>query len=317
MLDNPFRPPTYNHDGSVAAAAAVQSYGGEQNVPLAMNQPAGGVLPSPNRNVLIAHMLFKTLAVFVYLVQMLTARADATPPRLLLPDRLTPAWPHSRKRGCSSAGCAYGLCILRRIAHAPPLSRRPPQTAGLWGTSYVLTFVLVTMLMAMGARAPRFVSARPLPSSFLRLCCCLSHYCCRCRADFWTVKNISGRLLVGLRWWNVVDDKGESKWHFQSFEDQRFVHPTDSNIFWLALFISPIVWGILAIGALLSFKFMWFLLVQVAFGLSVINAYGYVKCKRDASKKLQAFGGTVFTRGLQAYASMRSRSGGGGGSAPI
>jgi hypothetical protein len=262
-------------------------------------------------------MVFKTLAVFVYLVQMLTARADATPPRLLLPDRLTPACPHSRKRGCSSAGCAYGLCILRRIAHAPPLSRRPPQTAGLWGTSYVLTFVLVTMLMAMGARAPRFVSARPLPSSFLRLCCCLSHYCCRCRADFWTVKNISGRLLVGLRWWNVVDDKGESKWHFQSFEDQRFVHPTDSNIFWLALFISPIVWGILAIGALLSFKFMWFLLVQVAFGLSVINAYGYVKCKRDASKKLQAFGGTVFTRGLQAYASMRSRSGGGGGSAPI
>ena len=109
MLDNPFRPPTYNHDGSVAAAAAAQSYGGEQNVPLAMNQPAGGVMPSPNRNVLIFHILFKALAVFVYL------------------------------------------------------------TAGLWGTSYVLTFVLVTMLMAMGAlrRAwwPRLVSARPLPSS--------------------------------------------------------------------------------------------------------------------------------------------------------
>jgi hypothetical protein len=22
--------------------------------------------------------------------------------------------------------------------------------------------------------------------------------------DFWTVKNVSGRLLVGLRWWNKV-----------------------------------------------------------------------------------------------------------------
>ncbi len=22
--------------------------------------------------------------------------------------------------------------------------------------------------------------------------------------DFWTVKNVSGRLLVGLRWWNEV-----------------------------------------------------------------------------------------------------------------
>jgi hypothetical protein len=22
--------------------------------------------------------------------------------------------------------------------------------------------------------------------------------------DFWTVKNVTGRLLVGLRWWNEV-----------------------------------------------------------------------------------------------------------------
>ena len=32
-----------------------------------------------------------------------------------------------------------------------------------------------------------------------------------------------------------------------SFEDQRIVHPTDSNIFWLALFISPAVWVLIAI----------------------------------------------------------------------
>jgi hypothetical protein len=135
MLDNPFRPPTYNHDGSVAAAAAVQSYGGEQNVPLAMNQPAGGVLPSPNRNVLIFHMLFKTLAVFVYLVQMLTARADATPPRLLLPDRLTPAWPHSRKRGCSSAASASSGALLTRhlslAAHRRRRASGAPRTCSL------------------------------------------------------------------------------------------------------------------------------------------------------------------------------------------
>lgn len=35
-------------------------------------------------------------------------------------------------------------------------------------------------------------------------------------ADFWTVKNISGRLLVGLRWWNYVDDDGKSHWVFES-----------------------------------------------------------------------------------------------------
>lgn len=34
--------------------------------------------------------------------------------------------------------------------------------------------------------------------------------------DFWTVKNISGRLLVGLRWWNHVDEDGQSHWVFES-----------------------------------------------------------------------------------------------------
>lgn len=34
--------------------------------------------------------------------------------------------------------------------------------------------------------------------------------------DFWIVKNISGRLLVGLRWWNYVDEDGESHWVFES-----------------------------------------------------------------------------------------------------
>jgi hypothetical protein len=36
-------------------------------------------------------------------------------------------------------------------------------------------------------------------------------------ADFWTVKNVTGRLLVGMRWWNeIVPETGESKWQFES-----------------------------------------------------------------------------------------------------
>jgi hypothetical protein len=36
--------------------------------------------------------------------------------------------------------------------------------------------------------------------------------------DFWTVKNVSGRLLVGLRWWNEISKEGTSKWVFESRE---------------------------------------------------------------------------------------------------
>ena len=34
--------------------------------------------------------------------------------------------------------------------------------------------------------------------------------------DFWTVKNVTGRLLVGLRWWNKVEEDGTSAWVFES-----------------------------------------------------------------------------------------------------
>lgn len=34
--------------------------------------------------------------------------------------------------------------------------------------------------------------------------------------DFWTVKNVSGRLLVGLRWWNEIQEDGSNRWVFES-----------------------------------------------------------------------------------------------------
>jgi len=33
--------------------------------------------------------------------------------------------------------------------------------------------------------------------------------------DFWTVKNITGRIMAGLRWWNYVNDEGASVWVFE------------------------------------------------------------------------------------------------------
>ena len=33
-------------------------------------------------------------------------------------------------------------------------------------------------------------------------------------ADFWVVKNLTGRILVGLRWWSTYNEKGEEVWKF-------------------------------------------------------------------------------------------------------
>jgi len=34
--------------------------------------------------------------------------------------------------------------------------------------------------------------------------------------DFWTVKNVTGRLLVNLRWHTEIDEFGHEKWIYES-----------------------------------------------------------------------------------------------------
>lgn len=36
--------------------------------------------------------------------------------------------------------------------------------------------------------------------------------------DFWAVKNVTGRLLLGLRWWTDFDEKGKEVWKFDSYD---------------------------------------------------------------------------------------------------
>jgi hypothetical protein len=38
--------------------------------------------------------------------------------------------------------------------------------------------------------------------------------------DFWVVKNVGGCILVGLRWWNEINDLGESVWKFESLDQE-------------------------------------------------------------------------------------------------
>ncbi|KAJ8377679.1 hypothetical protein AAFF_G00255240 [Aldrovandia affinis] len=82
-------------------------------------------------------------------------------------------------------------------------------------------------------------------------------------SDFWTVKNVTGRLMVGLRWWNQIDDDGRSQWMFESRKGLGKNVPSDSEsrIFWLGLVVCPIIWVIFAFSALFSFRIKWLAVV--------------------------------------------------------
>ena len=94
--------------------------------------------------------------------------------------------------------------------------------------------------------------------------------------DFWVVKNITGRLLVGLRWWSQVKEDGTEQWFFESLDEKKNTG-VDSFIFWATLYITPVVWAILAIAGILSFKLYNVTLCVSVMLLSGTNLYGYIK----------------------------------------
>ncbi|XP_027194924.1 Golgi apparatus membrane protein TVP23 homolog B [Dermatophagoides pteronyssinus] len=136
--------------------------------------------------------------------------------------------------------------------------------------------------------------------------------------DFWLVKNITGRLLVGLRWWNYIDDDGQSHWMFENrnqsqskndntnvqkpgtsndvefilfnqqqqqqqqsneSQSQKLSGGSDSTVFWIGLFLFTIFWFFSLISAIFSFNIHWVLLVGIGLVLSGSNSYGYIRCR--------------------------------------
>ena len=115
-------------------------------------------------------------------------------------------------------------------------------------------------------------------------------------ADFWVVKNITGRLLVGLRWWCQVEgeDGTQQRWIFESNPDAN-PNAFDNWIFWTVLYVTPAIWSALFLLGILKMEFGW--LITVAFGvaLSGANTYGYWMCSKDQKAKFQQ----MVTRGAE------------------
>ena len=106
--------------------------------------------------------------------------------------------------------------------------------------------------------------------------------------DFWFVKNVSGRILVGLRWWNEVKEDGTEVWRFESSHEVK-ARSIDTTIFWMSLYIAPLFWGIFIILELIGLKIMWFLACLIAFILTFSNTFGYYKCSGEQKNKIKGF----------------------------
>lgn len=116
------------------------------------------------------------------------------------------------------------------------------------------------------------------------------------------VKNVSGRLMVGLRWWNEVSETGGNEWKFESLQEgQRTINKHDSRMFWMVLYATPVIWVMLGIIAFLKLNVDYLLLVVIAVLLSGANLLGYLKCSKAAQNELSSLRSQLFSQGLRAY----------------
>ncbi|GLI67964.1 hypothetical protein VaNZ11_012299 [Volvox africanus] len=106
--------------------------------------------------------------------------------------------------------------------------------------------------------------------------------------DFWTTKNITGRLLVGLRWWNEANDTG-SAWRFETLpEGVRSVLPREKRFFWSAILLSTGHWILAFVLSLFGFSsYIIVAIMGILFNGS--NLWGYFKCSREAQADLQGY----------------------------
>mmetsp|Transcript_17300 Transcript_17300/g.15206 ORF Transcript_17300/g.15206 Transcript_17300/m.15206 type:complete len:149 (+) Transcript_17300:286-732(+) len=103
--------------------------------------------------------------------------------------------------------------------------------------------------------------------------------------DFWTVKNVSGRLLVGLRWRSEILPDGSEKWHFESHTTKK-PNPVDRRVFWWSQMGATIFWSLFAVLKIISFDFFWAVCCCLCLSLTGTNYWGYHKCSKDQQAKM-------------------------------
>ncbi|XP_039348889.1 Golgi apparatus membrane protein TVP23 homolog A isoform X2 [Mauremys reevesii] len=92
--------------------------------------------------------------------------------------------------------------------------------------------------------------------------------------DFWSVKNVTGRLLVGLRWWNQIDEDGKSHWVFEAKKVSTSMAAStevEARIFWLGLIICPVIWTVFFFSTLFSLKLKWLERQEEIQGMDVLK----------------------------------------------
>ena len=110
-----------------------------------------------------------------------------------------------------------------------------------------------------------------------------------CACDFWTVKNVTGRLLVGLRWWSTIEENGKETWHFESIPDRSLINSVDKKVFWTGQYLFGGLWIFFAFINFFSFNISNLTVCSIGAVLCNSNTMGYIKCDKSHRQGVSKF----------------------------
>jgi len=112
-------------------------------------------------------------------------------------------------------------------------------------------------------------------------------------ADFWTVKNVTGRLLARMRYWHKVHEDGSTEWRFEMGEGGKKI---EKVIFWAGLLGVVLLWLLFGVWAIFSLNLKWLVIVALALLLSCGNIVGYVRCLASKKDKFKSMATAFITQ---------------------
>ena len=103
--------------------------------------------------------------------------------------------------------------------------------------------------------------------------------------DFWVTKNLTGKKLVGLRWFSQISETGEEEWIFESRSVNRKAHAGNIMVFWISQIVFMVFWIFVFIVNIITLSLFWIGLGYFCAMLSVLNFGCYFKCRGEHQKK--------------------------------
>ncbi len=102
-------------------------------------------------------------------------------------------------------------------------------------------------------------------------------------AAFWITKNVSGRLLVGLRWWSAPS--GLSFEHRPAPYAPRLA---DRQLFWALLWAPAVLWPLLGLASAMRLSPSWLAVDACGAFLAATNLASYRRCATHAGARSRA-----------------------------